>query len=84
MLHQKLEEEILTPKEIVLRNEKKLSRNDCEEVSLYLEYLLIFRYSRKNKENKNNITYYDKKKIIFNILKFLNFTKAVTIQNNLG
>ena len=78
LLHHQLEEEILTPNEVSLRNKKKMKRTDCE-VAWYLKYLLIFRYSKKNKDNENNINYYDVKNIIFNILKFLYFTKTAKI-----
>ena len=78
LLHHELEDEILTINEINSRKEKQISINECD-VAWYLKYLLIFRYSAKGKDGKNNIGYYDQKNIIFNILKYLYFTKSVKI-----
>ena len=78
LIHHELENEILTANEKNLRKKKQISTNECD-VAWYLEYLLIFRYSKKGKDGKNNIGYYDQKNIIFNILKFLYFTKCAKI-----
>ena len=78
LLHHELENKILTVNEKNLRKKKQISTNECD-VAWYLKYLLIFRYSKKDKNGKNNFDYYDQKKIIFNILKFLYFTKSVKI-----
>ena len=79
LLHHQLEQEILTANDLNLRDKKKIDKKDSEIV-WYLKYLLIFRYSKKNKDNENNINYYDQKKIIFNILKFLYYTKTTKIE----
>ena len=76
LLHHELEEEKLTPNEIALRNKIKLSKTDCQ-IAFYLKYLLIFKYS---KEKKIKLNYYDQKNIIFNILKYLYFTKTSKIE----
>ena len=78
LLHHELEDKILTINEKNLRKKKQISTNECD-VAWYLKYLLIFRYSKKDKNGKNNIGYYDQKNIIFNILKFLYFTKSAKI-----
>ena len=78
LLHHELEEKILTANEKNLRKRKQISTNECD-VAWYLKYLLIFRYSKKGKNGKNNIGYYDQKNIIFNILKYLYFTKSAKI-----
>ena len=78
LLHHELEDEILTPNEILLKNKIKLTPTDCE-VAFYLRYLLIFKYS---KEKKIKLNYYDQKNIIFNILKYLYFTKSTKIEYN--
>jgi len=78
LLHHELEEEILNANEKALRKKKQISADECD-IAWYLKYLLIFRYSKKDKEGKNNIGYYDQKNIIFNILKYLYFTKTVKI-----
>ena len=77
LLHHELEEEILTKNELVLLKKMKLTSTDCE-VAFYLRYLLIFKYS---KEKKIKLKYYDLKNIIFNILKYLYFTKSVKFEN---
>ena len=79
LLHHELEQEILTANEIAARNKKKLISTDCE-VAWYLKYILIFRYSKKN---KLKINYYDVKNVIFNILKYLYFTKTAKITNEI-
>ena len=76
LLHHELEEERLTPNEVALRNKIKLTKTDCQ-IAFYLKYLLIFKYS---KEKKIKLSYYDQKKIIFNILKYLYFTKTSKIE----
>ena len=76
LLHHELEEEKLTPNEVVLRNKIKMSKTDCE-IAFYLKYLLIFKYS---KEKNIKLSYYDQKNIIFNILKYLFFTKSAKIE----
>ena len=78
-----MEDKILTINEKNLRKKKQISTNECD-VAWYLKYLLIFRYSKKDKNGKNNIGYYDQKNIIFNILKYLYFTKTVKIITNLN
>jgi len=78
LLHHELEEEILNTNEKNLRKIKQLSTNECD-IAWYLKYLLIFRYSKKDKNGKNNIDYYAQKNIIFNILKYLYFTKSAKI-----
>ena len=76
LLHHELEEEKLTPNEIALRNKIKFSKTDCQ-IAFYLKYLLIFKYS---KEKKIKLSYYNQKNIIFNILKYLYFTKTSKIE----
>ena len=76
LLHHELEEEKLTPNEVVLRNKRKMTKTDCT-IAFYLRYLLIFKYS---KEKKINLSYYDQKSIIFNILKYLYFTKTSKVK----
>ena len=76
LLHQELEEEKLTRNEVVLRNKRKMTKTDCI-VAFYLRYLLIFKYS---KEKKIKLNYYEQKSIIFNILKYLYFTKTAKIE----
>ena len=78
LLHHELENEILTANEKNTRKKKQISTNECD-VAWFLKYLLIFRYSKKGKDGKNNISYYDQKNIIFNILKYLYFTKIANI-----
>ena len=80
LLHHELEQEILIANEIAARNKKKLMNTDCE-VAWYLKYLLIFKWAIKN---KFKINYYDVKNIIFNILKFLYFTKTAKIENEIN
>ena len=46
LLHHELENEILTPNEILLKNKIKLTPTDCE-IAFYLRYLLIFKYSKE-------------------------------------
>ena len=79
LLHHELEKDILTPNEIAKKNKKKLENINCE-VAWYLKYILIFQYSKKK---KFKINYYEVKNIIFNILKFLYFTKTAKIQNEI-
>ena len=76
LLHHELEEEKLTPNEVVLRNKRKMTKTDCV-IAFYLRYLLIFKYS---KEKNINLSYYDQKSIIFNILKYLYFTKTSKVK----
>ena len=76
LLHHELEEEKLTRNEVVLRNKRKMTKTDCV-VAFYLRYLLIFKYS---KEKKIKLNYYEQKSIIFNILKYLYFTKTAKIE----
>ena len=76
LLHHELEEEKLTRNEVVLRNKRKMTKTDCI-VAFYLRYLLIFKYS---KEKKIKLNYYEQKSIIFNILKYLYFTKTAKIE----
>ena len=76
LLHHELEEEKLTPNEVALRNKIKLTKTDCQ-IAFYLKYLLIFKYS---KEKQIKLSYYDQKNIIFNILKYLYFTKTSKIE----
>ena len=76
LLHHELEEEKLTPNEVVLRNKRKMTKTDCT-IAFYLRYLLIFKYS---KEKKINLSYYEQKSIIFNILKYLYFTKTSKVK----
>ena len=83
LLHHELEEEILNANEKALRKKKQISTDECD-IAWYLKYILIFRYSKKGKDGKNNIGYYDQKNIIFNILKYLYFTKAVKIITKLN
>ena len=80
LIHNELEHQILTPNEKAQRNKKKLINTDCE-VAWYLKYLLIFKYS---KNNKYTLNYYDVKNIIFNILKFLYFTKTTKIKTDIN
>jgi hypothetical protein len=83
LLHHELEEEILNANEKALRKKKQISTDECD-IAWYLKYILIFRYSKKGKDGKNNIGYYDQKNIIFNILKYLYFTKTVKIITKLN
>ena len=76
LLHHELEEEKLTPNEVALRNKIKLTKTDCQ-IAFYLKYLLIFKYSE---EKQIKLSYYDQKNIIFNILKYLYFTKTSKIE----
>ena len=76
LLHHELEEEKLIKNELALKKKIKLTSTDCE-VAFYLRYLLIFKYS---KEKQINLKYYDQKNIIFNILKYLYFTKSAKIE----
>ena len=76
LLHHELESEKLTKNDIILKQKKNLVQTDCE-VALYLRYLLIFKYS---KEKKFKLSYYDQKNIIFNILKYLYFTKTANVE----
>ena len=76
LLHHELEEEKLTPNEVALRNKIKLTKTDCQ-IAFYLKYLLIFKYTE---EKQIKLSYYDQKNIIFNILKYLYFTKTSKIE----
>lgn len=76
LVHHELEEEILNYNEKTERNKKRFLRINCEVV-WYLRHVLIFKYAKKE---KYKINYYDQKNIIFNILKFLYFTKPVKIE----
>ena len=81
ILHHELEEELLTRNEVVIRTQKKLKNIDLDcETAWYIRYILIFIYSKKK---KIIINYYDIKNIIFNILKFLYFTKTAKIENEI-
>ena len=76
LIHHELEEEILNYNEKTERNKKRFLRINCEVV-WYLRHVLIFKYAKKE---RYKINYYDQKNIIFNILKFLYFTKPVKIE----
>ena len=76
LLHHELEEEKLTPNEVVLKKKIKMTRTDCT-IAFYLRYLLIFKYSKKM---QIKLSYYDQKNIIFNIFKYLFFTKKAKIE----
>ena len=76
LLHHELEEEKLTPNEVMLRKKIKMTQTDCK-IAFYLRYILIFKYS---KEKKIKLSYYDQKNIVFNILKYLFFTKKAKIE----
>ena len=78
LLHHELEEEILNQNEKTLRKKYQIPTNECD-IAWYLKYLLNLKNSKKGKDGKNNIGYYAQKNIIFNILKFLYFTKTVKI-----
>jgi hypothetical protein len=77
LLHHELEDEILIRNEIVTRDKKKYTKTNCEVV-WYLKYILIERFAKKR---KIKISYYEMKNIIFNIMKFLYFTKTAKIKN---
>ena len=80
LIHNELEEELLTANELAARNKKKITNTDCEVV-WYIKYLLIFKYSKM----KNiKINYYEMKNIIFHILKFLYFTKTANIKDEIN
>ena len=79
LIHHELEKDILNPNELVLRNKMQMNNIDCE-VAWILRYMIIFKYSKKF---KYKINYYEMKKIIFNILKFLYFTRHVKINNEI-
>lgn len=76
ILHHELEDEILTPNEVNTRKRINLPKID-NDVVWYLKHILITRFL-KNEKNENN--YYDLKNIIFNILKYLYFTKSANIK----
>ena len=76
LLHHELEEEKLTPNEVMLRKKIKMTQTDCK-IAFYLRYILIFKYS---KEKQIKLRYYDQKNIVFNILKYLFFTKKAKIE----
>ena len=76
LLHHELEEEKLTPNEVMLRKKIKMTQTDCK-IAFYLRYLLIFKYS---KQKQIKLSYYDQKNIVFNILKYLFFTKKAKIE----
>ena len=76
LLHHELEEEKLTPNEVMLRKKRKMTQTDCK-IAFYLRYILIFKYS---KEKQIKLSYYDQKNIVFNILKYLFFTKKAKIE----
>ena len=75
-----MEEELLTANELAVRNKKKISTTDCDVV-WYIRYALIFKYSKMRKFKFN---YYEMKNIIFNILKFLYFTKTANIKSEIN
>ena len=79
LLHNELEEEILNYNEKAQRIKIKYSKTNCE-VAWYLKYILIFNYAKK-KQYKFN--YYDLKKIIYDILKYLHFTKTAIIKDEI-
>ena len=79
LLHHELEDEILTANERALRKKKNLKKTDCE-IAWYLRYKFIFELSKKKGFKFN---YYELKNIIFNILKYLYFTKTTKIQNDI-
>ena len=78
LLHNELEFEILTPNERASRRKKKLINTDSE-IAWLLKYMFIFEFSKKK---GFKISYYELKNVIFNILKFLYFTKTAKIQND--
>ena len=80
LIHNELEEELLTANELAVRNKKKFSNTDCDAV-WYIRYALIFKYSKMKKFKFN---YYEMKNIIFNILKFLYFTKTANIKSEIN
>jgi hypothetical protein len=75
LLHNELEKEKLTPNDFVLKKKINMSKTDCI-IAFYLRYKLIFEYS---KEKKIKMNYYEQKSIIFNILKYLFFTKKANV-----
>ena len=77
LVHHELEDQILIPNELAKRKKKQYAKTNCE-VIWYLRYLLINKFS---KQKKIKFNYYDLKNIIFNILKFLYFTKTTKIEN---
>ena len=78
LLHNELELEMLTPNERASRKKKNLINTDCE-IAWFLKYIFIFEFSKKR---GFTINYYELKNIIFNILKFLYFTKTAKIHSN--
>jgi len=75
LLHHELEDEILTTNEKYLKKKKNLTITDSDVV-WYLRHIII-KYLKRN-NNLNN--YYTLKNIIFNILKYLHFTKNANIK----
>ena len=75
LLHHELEEEKLTRNDFMQKKKINMTNTDCI-IAFYLKYKLIFFYS---KEKKIKLSYYDQKKIIFNILKYLFFTKTANV-----
>ena len=75
LLHHELEKEKLTRNDFVQKKKINMTNTDCI-IAFYLKYKLIFFYS---KEKKIKLSYYDQKKIIFNILKYLFFTKTANV-----
>ena len=80
LLHHELENELLTPNELNRKNKKHIEASNDDDVVWYLRYLIIFRFSKKS---QYNIDYHSMKNIIFNILKFLYFTKVCKIENEI-
>jgi hypothetical protein len=76
LIHHEIEEEVLHHDEKVQRTKKKYTKTNCE-VAWILRYFLIFKFAKKN---QYKINYYEQKNIIFNILKFLYFTKTAKIE----
>ena len=79
LIHHELENSLCTKKQLDKRKKNEYINNNCE-VGWYLSYILFCKYAKKN---KYEISYYNQKKIIFNILKYLFFTGEVKINSEI-
>jgi hypothetical protein len=80
LVHQELEEELLIPNERKKREEKKFGKTDSE-IEWYLRYILLVKFAKKN---DYKIDLYKQNEIIFNILKYIYFTKTSKIEFKFG
>ena len=78
LIHHELEDGILSINEKTKRHGNNYIKTNCD-IAWYLRYILIFKFA---KEKQYKLNYYDQKRIIFTILKYIYFTQIVTVEGD--